>query len=80
VAHFLGIMGPDFHLPPKVRIACIGPVTEAAAKKAGLPVDILQERYTIPELVDTIAVYFEKMRKEQNHAISRLPAAEAEEE
>jgi len=58
VAHFLGIMGPDFHLPPKVRIACIGPVTEAAARKAGLPVDILQERYTIPELVDTIAAYF----------------------
>jgi uroporphyrinogen III methyltransferase/synthase len=60
VAHFLGIMGPDFHLPPKVRIACIGPVTEAAARKAGLPVDILQERYTIPELVDTIAAYFNK--------------------
>jgi uroporphyrinogen-III synthase len=63
VAHFLGIMGPDFHLPPKVRIACIGPVTEAAARKAGLPVDILQERYTIPELVDTIVAYFEKEKK-----------------
>ncbi len=58
VRHFLGIMGPDFHLPPKVRIACIGPVTEAAARKAGLPVDILQERYTIPELVDAIAAHF----------------------
>lgn len=63
VAHFLGIMGPDFHLPPKVRIACIGPVTEAAARKAGLPVDILQERYTIPALVDTIAAYFEKEKE-----------------
>jgi len=60
VRHFLGIMGPDFRLPPKVRIACIGPVTEAAARKAGLPVDILQQRYTIPELVNTIAAYFEK--------------------
>ncbi|MDP3098587.1 MAG: uroporphyrinogen-III synthase, partial [Syntrophales bacterium] len=63
VAHFLGIMGPDFHLPSKVRIACIGPVTEAAARKAGLPVDILQERYTIPELVDAIVSYFEKEKE-----------------
>jgi len=60
VNNFLGIMGPDFRLPPKVRIACIGPVTAAAAKKAGLPVDILQERYTIPGLVDGLAAYFKK--------------------
>jgi uroporphyrinogen III methyltransferase / synthase len=58
VTNFMGIMGPDFHLPPKVRIACIGPVTAAAAKKAGLAVDILQERYTVPELVDAIAAHF----------------------
>jgi uroporphyrinogen III methyltransferase/synthase len=58
VTHFLGIMGPDFRLPSKVRIACIGPVTAAAAQNAGLTVDILQERYTIPELVDAIAAHF----------------------
>ena len=57
VANFLGIMGPDFHLPSKVRIACIGPVTEAAARKAGFPVDILQERYTIPGLVEALTEY-----------------------
>ena len=57
VANFLGIMGPDFHLPSKVRIACIGPVTETAARGAGLPVDILQERYTIPGLVETLTEY-----------------------
>jgi len=60
VTHFLGIMGPDFRLPSRVRIACIGPVTAAAAQNAGLTVDILQERYTIPELVDAIAAYFGK--------------------
>ena len=60
VKNFLGIMGPDFRLPPRVRIACIGPVTAAAARKAGLPVDILQERYTIPGLVDGLAAYFMK--------------------
>ena len=60
VNHFLGIMGPDFHLPSRVRIACIGPVTAAAARNAGLTVDILQERYTIPELVAAITAHFEK--------------------
>jgi uroporphyrinogen III methyltransferase/synthase len=60
VTHFLGIMGPDFRLPSKVRIACIGPVTAAAARNAGLTVDILQERYTIPGLVDALAAYFER--------------------
>jgi len=59
VANFLRIMGPDFHLPAKVRITCIGPVTEAAARKAGLPVDILQERYTIPGLVDALVAFFQ---------------------
>ena len=60
VTHFLGIMGPGFRLPSRVRIACIGPVTAEAARKAGLTVDILQERYTIPELVDAIAAHFAK--------------------
>jgi uroporphyrinogen III methyltransferase/synthase len=59
VTHFLGTMGPGFHLHPQVRIACIGPVTEAAARKAGLPVDILQERYTIPGLVDALVAFFQ---------------------
>jgi uroporphyrinogen III methyltransferase / synthase len=60
VTHFLGILEPDFRLPSQVQIACIGPVTAAAARKAGLTVDILQERYTIPELVDAIVAHFER--------------------
>ena len=60
VAHFLGIMGSGFRLPTRVRIACIGPVTAAAVRNAGLTVDILQERYTIPGLVDAIAAHFRK--------------------
>lgn len=58
VTHFLGIMGPGFRLPAGSRIACIGPVTADAARKAGLTVDILQERFTIPGLVDAIAAYY----------------------
>ncbi len=60
VIHFLGIMGPDFRMSPQVRIACIGPVTEAAAREAGLRVDIFQERFTIPGLVDAIAAHFDR--------------------
>lgn len=60
VTHFLGIMGPGFRLPSRVRIACIGPVTAAAAKNAGLVVDIIQERYTIPGLVDALAAHFQR--------------------
>ena len=58
VTHFLGIMGPGFRLPAGSRIACIGPVTADAARKAGLTVDILQERFTIPGLVDAIAAHY----------------------
>ncbi len=58
VTHFLGIMGPGFRLPAGSRIACIGPVTADAARKAGLTVDILQERFTIPGLVDAIATHY----------------------
>ncbi len=57
VKNFLGIMGPDFHLPAGVRIACIGPVTAAAARKAGLTVDILQERFTISGMVNALKAY-----------------------
>jgi uroporphyrinogen III methyltransferase/synthase len=58
VINFIEIMGKDFIIPPQVKIACIGPVTAAAAQKAGLRIDIMQERYTIPALVETLAEYF----------------------
>ena len=58
VNHFMEIMGRDFVMPAKVKIAVIGPVTAAAVGKAGLPAHIIQEIYTIPGLVDGIADYF----------------------
>jgi uroporphyrinogen III methyltransferase/synthase len=51
-------MGNSFKLPKGVKIACIGPVTAAAAKKAGLSVDIHQEEYTIEGLVGALIDYF----------------------
>jgi len=60
VNHFVEIMGRDFKLPKGVKIACIGPVTAAAAKKAGFSVDIHQEAYTMEGLVDALKRFFGK--------------------
>lgn len=57
VKNFIEIMGPG-ELPEAIGIACIGPVTVAAAREAGMRVDIFQERYTIPSLVEAIVQHF----------------------
>lgn len=54
VTNFVEIMGKDFVLPPQVRVACIGPVTTATAKKAGFQVDIEQKEYTMSGLVQSL--------------------------
>jgi uroporphyrinogen III methyltransferase/synthase len=58
VNNFVKIIGSSFKLPKSVKIACIGPVTAAAAKKAGLSVDIHQEEYTMEGLVGALINYF----------------------
>jgi len=63
VTNFLAIMGPDFTMPPTVKIAVIGPVTAAAVRKAGMSVDILQETYTIPGLVAGMRDFFTGRRE-----------------
>ncbi len=60
VYNFAKIAGNGFKLPKNVKIACIGPVTAAAAKKAGFPVAIHQEEYTMEGLVGALINYFEK--------------------
>ncbi len=65
VTNFIDIMGKDYALPPGVKIACIGPVTAATAKKAGFKVDIQQEEYTMEGLVHSLVNYF------QNESSSR---------
>jgi hydroxymethylbilane synthase len=52
VRHFVGAVGHD--LPPQVRVACIGPITAATARDAGLPVAIIAEEYTTQGLVDAL--------------------------
>lgn len=60
VKGFLDIMGGDFALPERVRIAAIGPITADAAKKAGLRIDIVQDQYTIPGLVSSLVNYYKR--------------------
>lgn len=45
---------------PGVVIACIGPVTSAAAIEYGLKVDIQPEQQTVKDLAAAIAEYFDK--------------------
>lgn len=54
VTNFVKIMGIDYVLPSSIRIACIGPVTAATAKKAGFKIDISQEEYTMEGLVQSL--------------------------
>jgi len=59
VVNFKKIMGGE-PLPGKVRIACIGPVTAAAARKQGLAIDVYQETFTIPGMVEALVNYFSR--------------------
>ncbi|KUG21941.1 uroporphyrinogen-iii methyltransferase / uroporphyrinogen-iii synthase [hydrocarbon metagenome] len=59
VNNFVKIMGSSFKLPKGVKIASIGPVTAATAKKAGFSVDIHQEEYTMEGLVDALKKFYE---------------------
>ena len=54
VTNFVEIMGADYALPPGIKIACIGPVTAATAKKAGFHIAISREEYTIEGLVQSL--------------------------
>jgi uroporphyrinogen III methyltransferase/synthase len=62
VNNFMTIMGEGLNLPENIRIACIGPVTEKAAQKAGLRVDIVQGPYEITGLVSAMKEWFEKIQ------------------
>ncbi len=52
----------------KSLVACIGPKTGATASKAGLRVDIVARKHTIPGLVEAMEEYFQRGEKEGNGA------------
>ncbi|MDD5722190.1 MAG: uroporphyrinogen-III C-methyltransferase [Syntrophales bacterium] len=58
VDNFIDIIGGSGAvIPDRVRIACIGPVTERACRKHCLHVDIMQGPYSIPGLVEAIETH-----------------------
>ena len=40
---------------PRVRVACIGPITADAARKRGLQVEVVAREYTVPGLIRALA-------------------------
>ena len=62
VNNFITIMGKNLNLPENIRIACIGPVTEKAAEKAGFTVDIMQGPHEITGLVEAMKEWFENIK------------------
>jgi uroporphyrinogen III methyltransferase / synthase len=63
VTNYVEIMGRDFTLPGRVEVACIGPVTAATARRAGLSVDIRQDEYTMEGLVQSLIRHFHEKQK-----------------
>ena len=65
VTNFLEMLGPPNQeeldrLLAGVLIVAIGPITADTARKRGLNVDIQPEKFTIPEMVKSIVMYFQK--------------------
>jgi uroporphyrinogen III methyltransferase/synthase len=54
VINLLSALGKNRKVLQKSLIACIGPVTADTAKKAGLRVDIVSQKQTMPGLVEAI--------------------------
>jgi len=54
VTNLISMLGDDWQVLQKAKTACIGPVTAATAKTAGLAVDIVAKEQTIPGLVTAI--------------------------
>jgi uroporphyrinogen III methyltransferase/synthase len=57
----LDLLGGKAQALEGVMIACIGPITARAAEKAGLQVDLVSKRATIPGLVSALENYFRNL-------------------
>lgn len=58
VQHFIDLL--DGKVSDETRIACIGPVTAAAAQEAGLPVHIMAASHTVEGLIEAMCDYFQE--------------------
>jgi uroporphyrinogen III methyltransferase / synthase len=64
VANLVNALGNSGVKLSGAKVACIGPKTVEAAKKAGLPVDIIATEQTIPGLVEAITEYYQRRENE----------------
>lgn len=58
VTNLVAILGEEREAISKASVACIGPITAATAAQAGLRVDTVAQRHTIPGLVEAIEQHF----------------------
>jgi uroporphyrinogen III methyltransferase/synthase len=66
VRNFVRVLGaePAADLLKSIIVASIGPVTAEAATQYNIHTTIVPEHYTVPALVEAIAEYFEREKKE----------------
>ena len=60
VRNFASMLGNEWGAVATTTVACIGPITAAAAADYGLRVDIVAEEFTIPGLVQSLANHFRR--------------------
>ena len=46
----------------RAAVACIGPITAATAREAGLPVDVVAKEYTTDGVVAALVEYFARLK------------------
>jgi uroporphyrinogen III methyltransferase/synthase len=54
VSNLVSLLGPEWEIINRTRVACIGPVTADTAAELGVRVDIVASEHTIPGLVQAI--------------------------
>lgn len=59
VNNLVAVLGKDWQVIKKAKLACIGPNTAIALEQKGLKTDIVAPEHTIPGLVAAIEDYFE---------------------
>ncbi|MDI6814499.1 MAG: uroporphyrinogen-III C-methyltransferase [Dehalococcoidales bacterium] len=60
VTNLVAVLGGKQQVLNRAKIACIGPKTAATAAQAGLRVDVVAQKHTIPGLMEAIKEYFQR--------------------
>jgi uroporphyrinogen III methyltransferase/synthase len=73
VRAFVSMLGADYDAMGQTSVACIGPVTAAAAREAGINVETVATTYTVAGLVEALRTYYERQRAASIHETARRP-------